>query len=151
MQCGALILCFAAPAPVIDDSYHVCRPPIDFFSLSFAGEREKVAALSFLYFNQWARFKSGSVFSQIPSGEPCQSSGAFKSNFTHMPPLWCREWAWIIWLPLRRRALCFFIRFLWNCFHCESRKKIKDAEGVILIKLKFSRHPIIFHNSFRSF
>jgi hypothetical protein len=51
MQCGALILCFAAPAPVIDDSYHVCRPSIDFFSFSFAGEREKVAAavpLSFL-------------------------------------------------------------------------------------------------------
>jgi len=45
MQCGALILCFAAPAPVIDDSYHVCRPSIDFFfSFSFAGERVKVAA-----------------------------------------------------------------------------------------------------------
>lgn len=90
MQCGALILCFAAPAPVIDDSYHVCRPSIDFFSFSFFPTNARESCGTFLLFHRAAGFKSCSVFSQIASGGLQYSSRAFKSNFAHAAALMLR-------------------------------------------------------------
>ena len=143
MQCGALILCFAAPAPVIDDSYHVCRPSIDFFLVLFCWRTSEscCGGAAFLFFHR-AGFKSCSVFSQIASGGLGSRARAFKSNFAHAAAALMLLRASGSFGYSRAGALCvFWSRFWRNVFTPQrERKKSKGntARGSLLcLKLYF--------------
>jgi hypothetical protein len=143
MQCGALILCFAAPAPVIDDSYHVCRPSIDFFLVLFCRRTREscCGGAAFLFFHQ-AGFKSCSVFSQIASGGLGSRAARLQIKFRPRRRRFdAAESERIIWLLPCRRIVCFFDPVSGEMFLLRREKKKKSkgntARGVLSLFSNF--------------